>query len=66
MNTTMRHPNRTGAIPHQSTQRGFSLVEIMVALVLGLVIVAAVLGLILAWNLRNRDQIRFRALGQHR
>ncbi|HOW79933.1 MAG TPA: PilW family protein [Verrucomicrobiota bacterium] len=43
MNTTMRHPNRTGAIPHQSTQRGFSLVEIMVALVLGLVIVAAVL-----------------------
>jgi amino acid transporter len=31
-----------------------------------LVIVAALLGLILAWNLRNRDQIRFRALGQHR
>lgn len=31
-----------------------------------LVIVAALLGLILAWNLRNKDEIRFRALGQHR
>lgn len=31
-----------------------------------LVIVTAALGMVLAWNLRNRDQIRFRALGQHR
>lgn len=31
-----------------------------------LVVVAAVIGTILAGNLRNRDQIRFRALGQHR
>jgi amino acid transporter len=31
-----------------------------------LVPVTAVLGMILAWNLRSRDQIRYRALGQHR
>lgn len=31
-----------------------------------LVVLAAVVGMGLAWNLRNRDQVRFRALGQHR
>lgn len=31
-----------------------------------LVIVAAAVGMILAWNLRNRDQVRFGALGRHR
>lgn len=43
MNTTMRHPNLTGAIPCRSTQRGFSLVEIMVALTLGLLVTAGVI-----------------------
>lgn len=46
-------------MPHEKFQRGFSLIEMMIALVLGTLVVAAIIGVFLLGNRSYREDDRF-------
>lgn len=56
--------NRGTTRPGTSTARGFSLIELMVALVVGLIVIGAVLALIVAIMKSNRETLQATRLNQ--